>query len=76
MRLTAASVDFGMKTAKQETLELVEQLPDDVSMETITERLLLELRLRECMAQVERGEVFSHEEILEDVSRWRRSLGR
>ena len=65
-----------MTTAKQETLELVRTLPDDVPMETILEQLLLQAKLKESIDQADRGELIPHEQVLEDLARWRQSLGR
>ncbi len=65
-----------MRTAKEETLELVEALPDDISREMILERLLLEAKLRESIEQADRGEVVPHEVVVEDLKRWLQSVGR
>jgi hypothetical protein len=65
-----------MATAKQETLELVQSLPDDITLEMIVERLLLRARLRQSDEQIDRGESLSHEEMQEEVKRSRHSLGR
>jgi hypothetical protein len=61
-----------MKTAKQEVQELLDSLPEDVSSESILEEMLLLQTLKERVAQVERGETVSHEQV---KSRWLPSTG-
>ena len=60
-------------TAKQAVLELVTKLPDDSSWEEILYRLALRERVEESLAAAERGEVFTHEQVLEMASKWRKS---
>jgi hypothetical protein len=63
------------KTAKQEARELLDKLPEDVSMDTILAELLFKQVILDRMAAVERGEVVSHEEAKEKLSRWLKSDG-
>lgn len=59
-----------MKTAKQETLELVEQLPDDVSMEIIMAELHFKAKVLHAIEQADRGQVVSDEEARRRLSKW------
>ncbi len=65
-----------MSTAKQELLELLDALPDDVPMETALERLRFKAKIHHSMAQADRGEGVPHEQVMEDLRRWATSLGR
>ncbi|MDE3096101.1 MAG: hypothetical protein KGK07_08880 [Chloroflexota bacterium] len=64
-----------MKTAKQETLDLVEQLPDDVPMETILYRLHLKAKVERGRRQLDAGEVIPQGQVMEDLERWLKSIG-
>lgn len=64
-----------MKTAKQETLDLVGQLPDDVPMETILYRLHLKAKVERGRRQLDAGEILPHGQVMEDLERWLRSIG-
>lgn len=64
-----------MKTDKQETLDLIEQLPDDVAIETILYRLHLKAKVERGRRQLDAGEVIPHEQVMEDLERWLTSIG-
>ena len=65
-----------MKTPKQEALELLQQLPDDVSFERLIYELDFKFRVLRGIAQSERGEGIPHEEVKRRLSRWLESPGR
>jgi len=65
-----------MKTAKQEALELIQKMPDEISMETILAELHFKLRVLKGIDQMDKGEVISHEEVKERLGRWLSSSGR
>ena len=65
-----------MKTAKQEALELIQKMPDEISMETILAELHFKLRVLKGIDQMDKGEVISHEEAKERLGRWLSSSGR
>lgn len=64
-----------MKSAKQETLELVQQMPENISLETIVAELLFKQRVRKGLEQLERGEVMGHLEVKEKLGRCLKSSG-
>lgn len=55
--------------AKQQAIEIIERLPQDVSIEEVMEKLYFLTKVRRGLAQIESGQVVSHEEA-------RRRLGR
>jgi predicted transcriptional regulator len=55
---------------KQLALESIQRLPEDVSLEAITERLKFLSGIRKGIAQIERGEVVSHEEVKRQLATW------
>ncbi|HEY8171802.1 MAG TPA: hypothetical protein VIH21_01845 [Dehalococcoidia bacterium] len=65
-----------MKTAKQEALELVEQLPDDVSMDTVIIEMQNQASIRRGFDELRRGEGISHDEVKKRLKAWRESFGR
>ena len=50
-------------TAKQQILEFIERMPDDVSVEEAIEGLYLLNKIQIGLRQVEAGDVISHEEV-------------
>lgn len=60
-------------TAKQAAIELVQQLPDDSTWEDILQGIALRERVEESLAAADRGEVFSHEQVLEISRQWRKT---
>jgi predicted transcriptional regulator len=71
-RYTAFTI---MKTAKQEVLETLDQLPDDVALEKVVYELHIKAKIRRGLEQLERGETVPHDEVMEDLERWLRSIG-
>ena len=65
-----------MKSAKQETLEVLEQLPDDAPLDEIAWRLHLRAKVLHSRDQAERGELIPNDEVMEDLRRWQQSSGR
>ena len=64
-----------MKTAKQEVLDLLDTLPDDVSLDTLLERIRFKAKILHSMAQADRGEGVPHEQVVEQLDQWLQSLG-
>ena len=64
-----------MKSAKQEVVELLDVLPDDVSMDTLLEQMRLKAKLLRSLEYADRGELIPHEEVMEDLHRWLESPG-
>lgn len=64
-----------MKTAKQEVLELLERLPDDVSMDTVLAELHFKASVMRGLEQADRGEGISHEELKANLKAWLESSG-
>jgi len=76
----AASVDgleCGMptKTAKEEVRAVLDELPDEASMDEIVDRLQLRQLLLRRIAQTGDGEIVSHEEAMKRLGRWQSSSG-
>ena len=64
-----------MKTAKQEAMDLLERLPDDVSMDTVLAELHFKASVMRGLAEAARGEGISREEAKERVAQWLESSG-
>lgn len=50
-------------TLKQRIIEVVQQLPDDVTVEDAMERLYFLAKVERGIAQSERGDTISHDEV-------------
>jgi hypothetical protein len=65
-----------MKTAKQELLELLERLPDDVSMDTMLAEMHFKAIVLRGLEDAHRGDVVSQEEVRARLSKLLESSGR
>ncbi|MBI2857630.1 MAG: hypothetical protein HYX90_01020 [Chloroflexi bacterium] len=65
-----------MGRVKDDVIELVRRLPDDVTTLDIMEALYFRQQVEEGLADVAAGRVVSHEEVEAEVKRWRKSAGR
>lgn len=60
-----------MQPLKQEALETLQRLPDDVNdIDEIMYRLYVMDKLRKSRDAIERGEVISQEELQREITRW------
>jgi len=74
--LGARSYTRIMKSAKQATLELVRDLPDEVSMDAILAKLQYLAEIERGLEEAERGDVVSHAQVMEELRQWQTSSGR
>jgi predicted transcriptional regulator len=65
-----------MKTAKQELIELIEQLPDEASIDALLLELQFRAGVRRGLAEAERGEGMPHDEVKARIATWSQSSGR
>lgn len=65
-----------MAKAKTEALELIKQLPDDVTTGGIMEELFFKQQVEKGLQDVAEGRVITHQELKERIARWRKSAGR
>ena len=62
-----------MATAKEELRNLLEQLPDDVSLEQIQYHIYVKQKVQRSLDAAGRGEILSQEEVEARMEKW---LGR
>jgi hypothetical protein len=55
---------------KQDAIEVIEQLPDDVPMDEIVYRLYVVNKVRRGMQDVEAGRGISSEELAREIEQW------
>jgi hypothetical protein len=55
---------------KHEVVELLNHFPDDVDTEELIETLYLRAKLERAEEAVERGEVLSHDQVVEESKKW------
>ncbi len=65
-----------MAKAKAEALELIKQLPDDVTTSGIMEELFFKQQVEKGLEDVAQGRILTHQELKERIARWRKSAGR
>lgn len=59
-----------MKTAKEEVREILEQLPEDASLEDIQYHIYVRQKVRKGLDAARDGRVISQEEIEKRMARW------
>lgn len=65
-----------MAKAKAEALELIKQLPDDVTTGRIMEELFFKHQIEKGLEDVAQGRIITHQEMKDRIARWRKSAGR
>ena len=63
------------ETAKQTALELIQRLPDDVTLEDIMYELYVIERIEQGLKDAAEGRTVPHEEVRKSVLEWLRSAG-
>jgi predicted transcriptional regulator len=59
-----------VQTAKQEVQELLQELPDDATLEDIQYHIYVKQKIAQGLADVREGRVTSQEEVERRFSRW------
>ena len=59
-----------MKTAKEEVRDLLEQLPEDASLEDIQYHIYVRQKIEKGLEAAHDGRVFSQEEVERRMGRW------
>jgi len=57
-------------TTKQAVLEMIERLPEDISVEDIMAELYLRQKVDEGLRQLDAGEGIEHEEAIQRLKKW------
>lgn len=57
-------------TAKEEIMALLEQLPDNATIEDAIERLVILYKLQQGLEQLDNGEGIPHEEAKRRIRQW------
>lgn len=58
------------QSAKQDAIEAIEQLPDDVALDEIVYRLYVINKVRQGMQDVDAGRTLSSEELKREIEQW------
>jgi len=59
-----------MTIAKQQILELIKDLPEEVDVDEVMYRLYLRQKLEAAEKDVQEGRLVSHEEVVKETSKW------
>ena len=59
-----------MQTAKQEVQQLLDELPDDATLEDIQHHLYVKQKIAQGLADVAAGRVLSQDEIEQRFAKW------
>jgi hypothetical protein len=58
-------------SAKEQALEVIKNLPDDVTFDDIEYHIYVQNKVEKAREAVARGEIVSHEEAVERLKKWR-----
>lgn len=61
---------------KEKALQVIEKLPDDVSLQAIVYELYVRARIELGLRQLDEGQVVSHAEVERSLAEWLKSAGR
>ncbi len=64
-----------MRTAKNELQEVLDGMPDDAPMDTLLAQMHYKASILRGLADAERGDVVSHEEVRRRLNKWLASSG-
>ncbi len=59
-----------METEKENIINMIKNLPDNVSMEDIIEAIYVRKKIEKGMKDSEEGRVYTHEEAKEILKKW------
>jgi predicted transcriptional regulator len=59
-----------MKSAKDEVLEILKQVPDDASLEEIQYRIYVRQKIDRGLKDLDEGRTISHQEMEARMARW------
>lgn len=59
-----------MKTAKDEVREMLEELPDEASLEDIQYHIYVRQKIQRGLEAEREGKTLTHEEMMRRMSRW------
>ncbi len=65
-----------MKSEKDEILDFIQGLPDDVTTVDVLEELYFKQQVETGMTDIVEGRVISHEDLKRRIAKWRKSAGR
>jgi hypothetical protein len=57
-------------TAKQDAIETIERLPDDVGLEEILYRLHLLNKVKQGLKDIDDGQVLSNDDLAREIEQW------
>jgi predicted transcriptional regulator len=63
-------MQMSAQTPKQEAIEVIQRLPDDVPLDEIVYRLFVLNKIHQGMTDVDAGRVISSEQLLRDIEQW------
>ena len=64
------------ETTKQDMLDLLESLPDDVSVDDVMYALYIRSSIDKGLDDSKAGRTVSNEEVMRELAKWRQSAGR
>lgn len=59
-----------LQSAKQEAIETIQKLPDNIDLDEIVYRLYVINKIQQGMQDVEAGHTISHEELTREIEQW------
>lgn len=57
-------------SAKEEVIKIIEELPNNVTLEDIIRELSIKAKIEKGLDQLNNGKYYSHEEVREQFAKW------
>jgi predicted transcriptional regulator len=57
-------------SAKEEVIKMIEDLPNNTTLEEIIEQLSVKAKIEKGMNELNNGEFYSHDEVKEKYAKW------
>ena len=64
-----------MNTAKEETIKIIENMPDDCSYSDIMAEIYFKKKVEQGLKDIEEGKTITHSELKSRMNKWKESIG-
>lgn len=65
-----SDLEVNVNTTKEEVIQLVKAMPDNVTLEDVLEELYFKIQVDQGLAELDRGESLPHEEVERRLAKW------
>ena len=59
-----------MMALKQQIIDLIEKMPDTLTIDDVIEELCFKMQVDEGLEQLDRGQILEHDQVKQKLSKW------